>query len=46
MFLIIVIYFTISFISLIFMLFLMFTAPEGYEDEKGFHLSSKSKKKK
>ena len=34
---VIIIYSVISFISLLFMLFLMLTAPKGWEDESGFH---------
>ena len=34
---ILIIYGAISFISLLFMLFLMLTAPNGWEDEKRFH---------
>lgn len=34
---VIVAYLIVSFISLLFMLFLMKTAPAGYEDETGFH---------
>lgn len=38
---ILVIYAVISFVSLLFMLFLMISAPKGWEDETGFHKGSK-----
>jgi len=38
---VIIIYSVISFISLLFMLFLMLTAPKGWEDEAGFHNGNK-----
>lgn len=38
---VIIIYAVISFISLLFMLFLMLTAPRGWEDENGFHNGNK-----
>ncbi len=40
---VIIVYGALTFISLFFVLILMITAPDGYEDNGGFHLGRKKK---